>query len=126
MDTFWDFFWMILVVFLWVAWIMILFRIVIDIFRSDMSGWGKAGWIFLLLFLPFLGVLLYLIFQGGNMARRDVETAVAVDQAQRDYIRTVAGSAPSTAEELEKLAALKDSGVISDSEFESQKARLLA
>lgn len=126
MDTFWDFFWMILVIFLWVAWIMILFRVVIDIFRSDMSGWGKAGWIFLLLFLPFLGLLLYLIFQGGDMTRRDLETAVAVDQAQRDYIRSVAGSAPSTAEELEKLAALKDAGVISESEFQSQKARLLA
>lgn len=91
-----------------------------------MSGWGKAGWIFLLLFLPFLGVLLYLIFQGGNMTRRDVETAVAVDQAQRDYIRSVTGSGPSTAEELEKLAALRDAGVISESVLQNQKVRLLA
>lgn len=124
MDTFWDFFWFMFWAFLWIIWIMLLFRVFIDIFRSESSGWAKAAWSIFVIILPFLGVFVYLIAEGGDMARRDVASAQAVDQAQRDYIRSVAGSGTS-ADELDKLASLRDRGVISDSEFEEQKAKIL-
>lgn len=124
MDTFWDFFWFMFWAFLWIIWIMLLFRVFIDIFRSEGSGWAKAAWSIFVIILPFLGVFVYLIAEGGDMARRDVASAQAVDQAQRDYIRSVAGSGTS-ADELDKLASLRDRGVISDSEFEEQKAKIL-
>ncbi|HEU4319121.1 MAG TPA: SHOCT domain-containing protein [Acidimicrobiia bacterium] len=126
METFWDFFWFMVVTFIWVAWIMLLFRVFIDIFRSNSSGWAKAGWSLFVIFAPFLGVLVYLIAQGGNMAQRDVEQAQAMDQAQRDYIRSVTDSGGGTAAELEKLAELKSKGVITEEEFQAQKAKLLA
>ena len=126
METFWDFFWFMVVAFIWIAWIMLLFRVFIDIFRANTSGWAKAGWSIFVIFLPFLGVLVYLIAQGGNMARRDVETAQAMEQAQKDYIRNVAGSGGGTADELHKLSELKDKGVLTEQEFQAQKAKLLA
>jgi hypothetical protein len=122
-----DLFWTILYIFLLFAWIWLLIVVFGDIFRSDMSGWGKAGWTIFVILLPLLGVLIYLIAHGGDMQERSARDAIAVDQAQRDYIRSVAGtSSSSTAEELSKLAALRDSGVISESEFDTQKAKLLA
>ena len=124
METFADFFWFMLWFFLWVIWLMLLFRVFGDIFRSDASGWAKAGWILFVLVLPFLGVLVYLVTQGNNMAQRDVETMQAIDDAQKAYIRDAAGV--STADELEKLAALNQKGVLSDDEFQAQKAKLLA
>jgi Short C-terminal domain/Phospholipase_D-nuclease N-terminal len=126
LDSFLDFFWFMLWAFLWIIWIMLLFRVFADIFRSDSSGWAKAGWTVFVILLPFLGVFVYLIAEGGNMARREVATAQAVDQAQRDYIRDAAGTSGGVAHELERLAALKDNGVLSDTEFEAQKAKLLA
>jgi hypothetical protein len=125
-EGFFDFFWLMLWFFLWIIWIWLLIRVFGDIFRADMSGWAKAGWMVFILILPFLGVFIYLITQGDNMGRREVERIQAIDQAQRDYIRDAAGSSGGIAEELEKLAALKDRGVISDAEFESQKSKLLA
>ena len=124
METFWDFFWFMLWAFLWIIWIMLLFRVFADIFRSDSSGMAKAGWTLFVIILPFLGVFVYLIVNGGDMATREMASVAAIDRAQQDYIRSVAGSG-STADELEKLAALRERGVISDSEFEAQKASLL-
>jgi hypothetical protein len=121
-----DLFWAMLWFFLWIAWLLLLFRVFMDIFRADTSGWAKAGWSVLILFLPFLGVLIYLIAEGGDMARRSVEQAQAIDQAQRAYIREAAGSGGGTADELEKLAGLREKGVLSNEEFEAQKAKLLA
>ena len=123
METFADFFWFMLWFFLWVIWLMLLFRVFGDIFRSDASGVAKAGWILFVLVLPFLGVLVYLVTQGNNMAQRDVETMQAIDDAQKAYIRDAAGV--STADELEKLAALNQKGVLSDDEFQAQKAKIL-
>ena len=120
-----DIFWTILWFFLFFIWIWMLISIFGDIFRSDMSGWGKAGWSIFIVILPFLGVLIYLIVHGGDMQDRSVRAASRSEQAQRDYIRSVAGSG-STADELAKLAELKNQGVISDQEFEAQKAKLLA
>lgn len=121
-----DIFFAMLYIFLWVAWIVLLMRIIADIFRSPSSGWSKAGWSFFVIFFPFLGVLTYLIVHGNDMTDRENRDAVQAVQAQQDYIRQVAGTSASPADELEKLASLRDSGVISDAEFEKEKKRVLA
>jgi hypothetical protein len=121
-----DLFWTILYIFVLFAWIWLLIAVFGDIFRSDMGGWGKAGWTIFVIVLPLLGVLIYLIVNGGDMQERSARDAIAADRAQRDYIRSVAGTSTSTADELTKLSALRDSGVISQSEFDTQKAKLLA
>ena len=93
-----------LVFFIWVAWIWLVISIFIDIFRSDdLSGWGKAGWSLLVLFVPFLGVLIYLIARGGKMQDRAIRDARRQEAATAEYIQSVAGSAPSVADELAKL-----------------------
>jgi hypothetical protein len=119
-----DIFWSILMFFLFFAWAWLLVSVFIDIFASDLSGWAKAGWTIFVLALPLLGVLIYLIVHGDDMQRRSMRGAALADQAQQDYIRSVAG-APSTADELSKLANLRNQGVITDQEFATQKAALL-
>jgi ABC-type multidrug transport system fused ATPase/permease subunit len=121
-------FWSMLWFFLWIAWIVILFRVIFDIFRShDMGGGGKALWVIFVVVVPFLGVLVYLIARGHSMADRDLKDAQAKEQAFQAYVQqAAAGSSGGTAEELSKLADLKAQGVISDAEFEQQKAKLLA
>ena len=105
---------------------MLLFYVFSDIFRShDMSGGVKAIWIIGVIILPYLGVLVYLIARGGKMHEHAVQAAQGPDAAAQAYIRQAARSAPSTPE-LTKLAQLKESGVISDAEFESQKAKILS
>ncbi len=120
-----DLFWTMLWLFLFIMWIWLLISIFSDIFRRDMSGWAKAGWVLFLIALPLLGALIYLIANGGDMQARTVSDFQAAEAAQKDYIRSVAGSG-STADELEKLARLRDSGVVSEEEFAAQKAKLLA
>jgi len=128
-----DLFWTIIEFFLWVIWIWILIMIFIDIFRShDLSGWAKALWFLFVLFIPLIGVLVYLIARGGSMHERSVR------QAQRDadafyssYGRHAAsggdgGSDGSTADQLAKLADLRDRGVLTSEEFEKEKAKILA
>jgi hypothetical protein len=121
-----DLFWTILYIFLLFAWIWLLIAVFADLFRSDMSGWGKAAWTIFVVLLPLLGVLIYLIVHGGDMQDRSARDAIAADAAQREYIRSVAGSSDSTADELGKLAALRDQGIISEQDFDAQKAKLLA
>jgi hypothetical protein len=111
--------------FLFIMWIWLLISIFSDIFRREMSGWAKAGWVFFLIVLPLLGALIYLIANGGDMQARTVRDYQAMESAQKDYIRQVAGTG-SAADELEKLAGLRDSGVISAEEFAAQKAKILA
>jgi hypothetical protein len=119
-------FWTIFEIFLWVIWIWILIYVFIDIFRSrDLSGWGKALWFIFVLFIPLIGVLVYLIVRGGSMHERAVKEAQQQDQEARRYIQEAAG-APSTADQLAKLADLRDRGVITPAEFDSQKAKILA
>lgn len=119
-------FWTMLWLFLWILWIFLLVRVFMDVFRDrELSGWGKAGWTILLILLPFLGVLIYLIVRGGSMHERDVQEAQAADTAMRTYIQSASGTSSSTADELQKLASLRDSGVLSAQEFEAQKAKLL-
>ena len=111
---------------MWVVWIMILWRIFGDIFRSDdLSGGGKAAWIIFVIFLPFLGILVYLIARGNEMGKRDLEVAAAQEQQFRAYVQETAGSG-GTASELERLASLKAAGVLTETEFAQQKAKLLA
>lgn len=113
--------------FLWMLWIFFLIRIMIDVFRSrDIGGWAKAGWTVFIIVLPFLGALVYLIARGKGMADRDMGAAVAADEAQRSYIQSAAGTSTSVAEEVNKLAALHDKGVLNDQEFAAQKAKVLA
>jgi hypothetical protein len=93
---FMDVFWSMLVFFLWFAWLLLLFRIFADIFRRhDISGWGKAAWSLFVIFLPFLGVLIYLIAEGSDMGRRDVEQTAAARADFEAYVREVA-STPGT------------------------------
>lgn len=115
--------------FLWVMWLFLLFRVVLDIFRDDtMSGWAKAGWLVFTLFLPYLGVLVYLIVRGSGMSTRAAAEMQARQEVMDDYIRTTAAGAGGTsaASELSKLAALKADGTLSEEEFQRAKAKLLA
>lgn len=121
-----DLFWSMLWFFMFFLWIWLLISIFADIFRSEISGWGKAGWILFVIVLPFLGVLIYLIANGGDMQNRSMKQAADMQSAQRDYIQSVAGDSSSSADEIEKLASLKNSGVLTDEEFQAQKAKLLA
>ncbi len=119
-------FWSMLIFFLFFAWIVLLFRVFVDIFRAhDMGGFAKGLWCVFVIVLPFLGVLIYLMVHGGDMTRRSLEEAQQSEAAFQSYVRDTA-STGSTAEELSRLAALRDQGVLTDAEFQSAKAKLLA
>jgi Short C-terminal domain/Phospholipase_D-nuclease N-terminal len=119
-------FWTIFEIFLWVIWIWILIYVFIDIFRSrDLSGWGKALWFLFVLLIPLIGVLVYLIARGSSMQERAVQDARQQDQEFRAYVQDAAGSG-NTADQLAKLADLRDRGVITPAEFEREKAKVLA
>ena len=119
-------FWTILEIFLWVLWIWVLIYVFIDIFRShDLSGWAKALWFIFVLFIPLIGVLVYLIARGDKMHERAVRQAQDTDREARQYIQEAAGSG-TPADQLTKLADLRDRGVITADEFERQKAKILA
>ena len=113
--------------FLFFIWIWLLITVFADIFRDHgMSGWGKAAWIIFVIIFPFLGVFVYLIARGSSMGERAMKQQQAA-QAQFDsYVKEVAGSSASPADELARLADLKSKGVISDAEFEQLKAKALA
>ncbi|MFI2203399.1 SHOCT domain-containing protein [Streptomyces sp. NPDC020192] len=122
-------FWSMLVFFLWIMWFVLLFRIVVDIFRDDdLGGWGKAGWLVFVVVLPFLGVFVYLIARGRNMGRREVQHARAQQQAVDAYIRETAQAAapPTSADELAKLSGMRARGDITDEEFRRAKELVLA
>jgi ABC-type multidrug transport system fused ATPase/permease subunit len=121
-------FWTMLEFFLWVIWIWILIWVFIDIFRShDLSGWAKALWFLFVLLIPLIGVLVYLVARGGSMHERAVQQAQQQDAEFRSYVKqAAAGSSASTADQLSKLADLRDRGVISAEEFEREKAKVLA
>ena len=119
-------FWTIFELFLWIIWIWILIWIFIDIFRSrDLSGGAKALWFLFVLFIPLIGVLVYLVVRGGSMHERAARQAQQQDEAFRSYVQQTAGES-SSADQLAKLADLRDRGVITAQEFESQKAKILA
>jgi len=118
-------FWTMLYFFIWILWIFLVIRVIFDIFRSrDLSGWGKAAWLILVVIVPFLGVFIYVIARGGKMHERDVQQATAQNEAMQSYVREAAGQ--NSADQLAKLADLHNKGVINDQEFEREKAKILA
>ena len=121
-------FWAMLWFFMFFIWIWLLIVVFGDIFRShDLSGWGKALWVLFVIILPYLGVLVYLIARGKSMQERAMAQAAEQEKATRRYIQEVSSTGgASTAEELAKLAQLRDSGVITAEEFAAQKAKVLA
>lgn len=120
-------FWSMLWFFLFVMWVLLVIRVYADIFRSpDLSGGKKAMWVLFAILFPFLGVLAYLIVRGDKMAGHEIKAAQAQEESVKQYIQQAAGTSPSVADELERLAALRDRGIIDDAEFAGLKAKLLA
>jgi type VI protein secretion system component VasK len=122
MGIFWSMMWF----FLWIIWIMLLFRVIGDIFRShDLGGFAKVLWLLLVIVLPFFGVFIYMIARGRAMAQHDMDAAQAREEQMRAYVQQAA-SPSGSADELAKLAELNQSGVLTDAEFAQQKAKILA
>jgi len=120
-------FWTMLEFFLFFLWIWLLIIVFLDVFRSrDLGGFAKALWVIFLIVLPFLGVFVYLIARGGKMHERAEEQAMQQQKAFDAYVKQAAGTSGSSVDDLAKLADLKSKGVITDAEFEAQKAKLLA
>ena len=125
LSNIWDFIWMFFTIFVFFAWLMVLFSIISDLFRdSALSGWAKAVWLVALIFVPVLTALIYLIARGKGMAERSAAQASAQRSAADDYIRSVAGSTP--AQELSQAKTLLDSGAISAEEYANLKAKILS
>jgi hypothetical protein len=121
-----DVLWTLIVFFLWISWLMLLFHVIGDVFRRrDASGGKKALWLIFLVFVPFLGVLAYLIADGDDMAQRNVEQMTAARRETDDYVRSVAGTA-GAAGEIERAKGLLDSGAINQQEYDAIKAKALA
>ena len=114
--------------FLFIIWIWLLIMVFMDVFRShDMGGWAKALWVIFIIVLPFLGVFVYLIARGGSMHERAAAQAAEQQKAFDQYVKQAAGTpGESSADQLHKLANLKSQGVLTDAEFEAQKAKILA
>ncbi|MER6540674.1 SHOCT domain-containing protein [Streptomyces sp. 900105755] len=123
-------FWTMLWLFLWIMWLVLLFRVIVDIFRDDsMGGWAKAGWLALCIVVPFLGVLVYVIARGKGMGQREIAQARDQQKAFESYIRQTAKSGPgqsSSVDELARLSEMKSRGDISDEEFRRAKALVLS
>ena len=112
--------------FIWIAALMVWFRCLFDLFGdSSLSGWGKAGWAVLLIFVPWLGALIYLIARGRSMSERQLAAATQLQAEQQEYIQQVAG-ASGPADEIARAKELLDSGAITQAEFEALKSRVLA
>ena len=115
----------VLEIFLFAAWLMVLFTIISDLFRDhEMSGWGKAAWIIFLIFIPFLGALIYLIVRGQGMRDRALAQQQEAQKQLDTYVRQTAAGG-STADELAKLSKLHDQNKLSDQEFEAAKAKIV-
>jgi hypothetical protein len=122
-----DVFWTMFEIFAFVTWFWLLFMVLMDVFRSsDLSGWGKAGWTIFVLVLPLIGILIYLIARGRSMHQRAAQQAAKQEEAFRGYVREAAGPSTSSADQLAKLADLRQRGVISSDEFEQEKSKVLA
>jgi hypothetical protein len=112
--------------FLFFIWIWLLIVVFGDIFRSDdLSGWGKALWCIFIIIVPYLGVFVYLIARGHKMQEHSVQAAQAQDAAMRQYVQSVSGSGGGAADEIARLADLRDRGVISETEFQQAKAKAI-
>ena len=113
--------------FIWIAALMVWFRCLFDLFGdSSLSGWGKAGWAVLLIFVPWVGALIYLIARGRSMTERQIAAAEQVQAEQKEYIQQVAGTSQGPAQEIARAKELLDAGTITQAEFEALKSRALA
>ena len=114
--------------FIWIAALVVWFRCILDLFRdSSLSGWGKAGWAIMLIFVPWLGVLIYLIARGRSMSERQMADFTQARAEQEKYIRQVAStSSTSPADQIASAKGLLDSGTITQTEFDALKAKALA
>ena len=113
--------------FIWIAALFVWFRCLFDLFGDrSLSGWGKAGWCVLLIFVPWVGALIYLIARGRSMTERQMAAAADLQAQQEQYIQQVAGSAKSPADQISDAKALLDSGAITEAEFDGLKAKALA
>jgi Phospholipase_D-nuclease N-terminal/Short C-terminal domain len=122
-----DVFWTLIVFFLWVAWFWLLISVASDVFRRrDIGGGKKALWLIFMLFVPFLGVLVYLIANNDEMTQRNIERAQAQQAQMDDYVRTTAGTGGGATAEIERAKGLLDSGAISQAEFDAIKQKALA
>ena len=126
-NSFWDVlvwsFW----IFIWISAIMIWFRCLFDLFGdSTLSGWGKAGWAILLIFVPWIGALIYLIARSGSMRDRQMAAVADARAQQEKYIKSVAAVSASPAEQIASAKSLLDSGAITQQEFDTMKAKALA
>jgi Short C-terminal domain/Phospholipase_D-nuclease N-terminal len=120
-----DVFWTLLIFFVWVAWFMLLFRVIGDVFRRhDIGGGAKVLWLIFVIAVPFLGVFIYLIVESKGMAERSIERAQASQQQFDAYVRETASSGGAAAE-IDKAKQLLDSGAITQAEFEAIKAKAL-
>jgi type VI protein secretion system component VasK len=120
-----DILWTMLVLFAWVIWFWLLIIVFGDLFsRHDISGWGKAGWILLVVVLPYLGVFIYMIAQGAQMAERRDKQSQAARSEFDDYVKNVAAPGGAAAE-IEKAKQLLDTGAITQAEFDAIKAKAL-
>ena len=113
--------------FIWISALMVWIRCLFDLFGDHtLSGWGKAGWAVLLIFVPWVGALIYVIVRGRSMSERQLSRAAELEAAQSDYIKQVAGAPTSPADQIASAKALLDSGAIDQSEYEALKAKALA
>ena len=113
--------------FIWVAAIMLWFGCLFDLFRDHtLSGWGKAGWAILLIFVPWLGALIYIIARGRSMTERQMAAMAQQQAAQDKYIQQVAATSTSAPDQIASAKALLDSGAITQAEFDTLKAKALA
>jgi hypothetical protein len=127
MDSFWDFFWLMISTFLFFGYLVVLFQIIIDLFRDHtVSGVAKALWVFGLLVLPLLTALAYLVLRGGGLAQRQLSSLQAAQRDTEAYIQSVAGGGSSPSEEIARAKALLDAGTISAAEYDSLKAKALS
>ena len=124
---FWDFFWLLIWSFLFVAFLMVLLQIFGDLFRDpDLGGWAKAAWVIGLIVFPFLLILIYLIARGKGMAERQAIAMRSARQQTDEYIQSVAGSGGAPAEQIASAKALLDAGTITQGEFDRLKAKALS
>jgi hypothetical protein len=121
-----DFLWSLLVIFFMVIYFLIMFQIIVDIFRSGMSGVSKAVWLVFILILPLVGMIVYLIAHGDDMAHRGMRDAAEANAAFDARVREAAGSGGGAAAEIANAKQLLDSGAITQAEYDQLKAKALA
>ena len=121
-----DFLWSLLVIFFFVIYFMMLFQVIVDVFRRhDIHGGKKAAWLIFLLIVPLLSLVIYMLTNGDDMAKRNISEAQQNRAQFDDYVRTVSSSS-GAADQIEKAKGLLDSGAITQAEFDALKAKALA